>query len=146
MEETVGNVTVTAELHETDAESITTLSEVCRKYDHLGHEMKEHVYAVFVNGANEVLADKLIGVGTAAAVNIDVTDIVRTAALINARAVILVHNHPSGDASPSNGDKTATQEVRKALNLLDIELLDHVIIARRSTHSMRDKHSHLFTR
>lgn len=137
MEEHIGNVTVTAKLHDTSPERIESFSDVTARYDQLSERQKEHFYAVFLNGSNEVLAEKLIGLGTASDVKIDVTDIARTAVLINARAVILVHNHPSGDASPSQKDVRTTEEIGDALELLDISMFDHVIIGRRENHSMR---------
>jgi DNA repair protein RadC len=144
MQETVGNVTVTAELHDTASETVTSRADVRRRVEGLGEEMKEHLYALFLNASNEELAKKLIGLGTAAETNLDIADIARTAVLTNARAVILVHNHPSGDPSPSDGDVTGTRSVKEALDLFEINLLDHVIVAREDTHSMRHSHPELF--
>lgn len=137
MEQTMGNVTVTAELHESDPETLTSLGDVRRKFGDLGDEMKEHAYAVFLNASNEVMAEKLIGLGSVSATGIDCADVVRTAALTNAAAVILVHNHPSGDPTPTQPDVDVTEAVRDTLDLLDIDLLDHVIITRNGSHSMR---------
>jgi len=66
-----------------------------------------------------------------------VQDVVRPAVLIGARAVVLVHNHPSGDPAPSAEDVTVTEQVRDALDLFDVDLLDHVIVGRDTCHSMR---------
>lgn len=137
MQETVGTVTVRAELHDTQPETVQSYADVSSKFTHLREEMKEHLYAVFLNAGNEVLAEKLIGLGNAGGTGMDVPDIARTAILTNARAIILVHNHPSGDPSPTDADITATRTVRDALDLFDISLLDHVIIAREGNHSMR---------
>lgn len=141
----MGSVTVTAEVHDTDMKTVTGYTDITGKYGHLRDEPKEHVYAVFLNGANETLAEKLIGLGTAAEAGIDITDIARTAILTNARAVILIHNHPSGDATASSGDVTATKAVQDALSLFNIDLLDHVIIGRDQHHSMRRNHDLQFT-
>lgn len=132
----VGNVTITAELHDTDPETLETETGVAAKYGYLSDKLKEHFYAVFLNGANEQLAEKLIGLGTAAGAEADISDIVRTAALVNARAVILVHNHPSGTAKPTDQDIDVTRQIRDALDLIEVDLLDHVIIGD-SHHSMR---------
>lgn len=137
MEQTVGNVTVSAEFHDTEPETVQSFADVTAKYNHLQEEMKEHLYAVFLNASNDVLAEKLISLGNAGGTGVDVADIARTAVLTNSRAVILIHNHPSGDPSPTDDDITATRTVRDALDLLGIDLLDHVIIARNGTHSMR---------
>lgn len=144
MEETMGSVTVTAELHDTDPETVASFADVRNRFEDLGDKMKEHLYAVFLNAGNEELAAKLIGLGSNAETSADVTDIARTAVLTNARAVILVHNHPSGDPTPSDADVTTTEQIRDALNLFDISLMDHVIIARDDAHSLRRTHPDLF--
>jgi len=144
MEKTMGSVTVTAELHDTDPETVVSFNDVRNRFEDLGDEMKEHLYAVFLNAGNEELAEKLIGLGNAAETSVDITDIARTAVLTNAAAVILVHNHPSGDPSPSDADVTTTEEIRDALALFDIALMDHVIIVRDDAHSLRRTHPDLF--
>lgn len=53
--------------------------------------------------------------------------VVRAALAINASAVILTHNHPSGDVTPSNADTELTNTLKKALGLVDVRVLDHVI-------------------
>ena len=140
----MGSVTVTAELHDTDPETVASFNDVRNRFENLGDEMKEHLYAVFLNAGNEELAEKLIGLGNAAETSVDIADIARTAVLTNAAAVILVHNHPSGDPSPSDADVTTTEEIRDALALFDIALMDHVIIAWDDAHSLRHTHPDLF--
>ena len=65
-------------------------------------------------------------------------EVVRAALLYNADAVIVAHNHPSGIATPSLADKALTNQLQRALALVDIRLLDHVIIAGRDAHSFAD--------
>jgi len=64
-------------------------------------------------------------------------DLVRTAALVNAGAVIIVHNHPSRKAEPSANDIEATRNVKETFDNLGIELLDHVIITHNNSYSMK---------
>jgi DNA repair protein RadC len=66
-----------------------------------------------------------------------VKDIARTAVLTNASAVILVHNHPSNNNDATPEDKNATKEIKEALGIFNIELLDHVIISQNNSYSMR---------
>lgn len=141
----IGSVSVRAELHDTDLESVTGLHDVVSRYQHLENEFKEHCYAVYLNGANETLAEKLIGLGNAQQATVDIADIVRTAILVNARAVILVHNHPSGQVEPTPNDTKLTEAIRDGLDLFDIHLLDHVIIGRDTHHSMRKTRDVQFT-
>lgn len=65
-------------------------------------------------------------------------EIATRALLTNARAVILAHCHPSGTAGPSKADINVTKKVKDILTMLDINLLDHIIIAHYHTYSMAD--------
>lgn len=132
----IGNVTVSAE-YQREGDYIKNYQNVKDRYRFLVEKPKEHLYALFLNSGNELITEKLIGVGTAQTCTIDTSDIVRTAALTNATAVILVHNHPSGDSSPSQQDIEGTKEAAAALDLLNIVLLDHVIVARKTNTSMK---------
>lgn len=137
MEHELGSVRVKAELLESDPGTVRSFSDVEERYGELSTESKEHLYALFLNSANRVLGDKLVGLGSADRVKVDVKDIARTAVLVGAEAVILVHNHPSGVTAPSAKDVEVTGEVKKALDLFDIDLLDHVVVGRDDCHSMK---------
>lgn len=137
MKHELGTITVTAEIREESADTIETFSDVVAKYRCLGEEQKEHMYAVFLTNGNEELGDKLIGLGSNDTVQFDIQDVARTAVLVNAGAVILVHNHPSGNAQPTQQDINATKDVNEVLDILGIQLLDHVIITRNGSHSMK---------
>jgi DNA repair protein RadC len=69
-----------------------------------------------------------------------VAEIVRPAISRTCPAIVVVHNHPSGDPAPSSDDVRTTEQLRKAGELLDIELLDHVIIGHNSFLSMKERH------
>jgi len=133
-----GSIQVTAELQDEEAEEIKSLSDVTRKYDFLRYKPKEHFYAVFLKSDNEVIGDKLISLGGTGNAPVDVKDVARTAVLTNASAVILVHNHPSKNNDATPEDKNVTKEIRQALSLFDIEVLDHVIISQDDSYSMRE--------
>lgn len=137
MEHEVGSIQVTAELKDEEAEKITNLTAVTEKYGFLRTRPKEHFYAVFLKSDNEVIGDKLIGLGTTGSAPTDLKDIARTAVLTNASAVILVHNHPSNNDSATPEDKQLTQEIQRGLKIFDIEVLDHVIITQSTHYSMR---------
>lgn len=66
-------------------------------------------------------------------------EVVKEALRLNAAAVILAHNHPSGNTTPSGADRELTRRLREALNLMDVRMLDHIIVAGSSAVSMAEK-------
>lgn len=131
-----GTIKVEAEVEE-DRDKVTTLSHIRERYSRLQGKQKEHLYAVYLSNDNKVIGDKLISLGQSMQTSLDVKDIVRTAVLTDASAVVLVHNHPSGNCSPTGSDLKATEKVQTALQTFGVELLDHVIISRETCHSMK---------
>jgi DNA repair protein RadC len=138
MEYSFGTIKVEAEIEE-DRDEIISLSHIRERYSHLQGKQKEHLYAVYINNDNQVIGDKLISLGQSMQTSLDVKDIVRTAVLTDASAVVLVHNHPSGNCSPTDSDLTATEKVQDALETFGVSLLDHVIISRETCHSMKEE-------
>ncbi|RMB12916.1 JAB domain-containing protein [Haloplanus aerogenes] len=137
MEYELGSIQVTAELQDEDSEEIQSFSDVTSKYGFLRERPKEHFYAVFLKSDNEVIGDKLVSLGGASSASIDTKDVARTAVLTNASAVILVHNHPSTNDRPTDQDLKATKAIQDALDLFDVEVLDHVIISQTGSYSMK---------
>jgi DNA repair protein RadC len=131
-----GSITVTAETEEENDEKIECFADVTDRYSQLSEKLKEHLYALFLTADNQLIGDKLLTVGTATECQLDNRDLIRTAALVNASAVILVHNHPSGNPEPTEQDIQTTNEVAQALDYAGIKLLDHVIIST-TNHSMK---------
>jgi len=135
----LGNITVKAEIQEQEPDTVQSLHDVVSRYEPLKHEQKEHLYAVFLTNGNRFIGDKIIGLGNRDSVGLDTQDVLRTAAITNAGAVILVHNHPSGSATATTKDVEVTQEAKQVLEKINVELLDHVIITRDGNYSMRTK-------
>ena len=102
-EEVLGSIQISMIMEKTPEYAVKTSADIEKKYGWLKNELKEHFYAVYLNGKNKIIGDKLITLGTTNASLTDIPDIVRTALLSNSSAVILVHNHPSGDPTPSSG-------------------------------------------
>ncbi|MBP2653279.1 MAG: repair protein RadC [Firmicutes bacterium] len=94
----------------------------------LRYESKEKFVVVLLSTKHHVLATPTISVGTLNASVVHPRELFREAINYNAAAVILVHNHPSGDPSPSREDITLTKKLMEAGSLLDISVVDHVII------------------
>ena len=83
---------------------------------------------LFLNTQNELLKEEELFYGTIDKSTVYIRELVKKILEYNAKAVILVHNHPSGDTSPSMNDIKFTEEIKRILSMLGIELIDHVII------------------
>ena len=66
--------------------------------------------------------------GTSLGTLVDIKQIVRTAILVGAESLIFIHNHPSGDPEPSEGDKDITKKFVEACQVFDLEVLDHIVV------------------
>ena len=93
---------------------------------------QEHLRVLLLNMKNYVLNNwrESLYVGTLNSSVLRVAEIFRQAIRANAAAIIVAHNHPSGDPTPSPEDIRVTRDIRQAGTLLDIELLDHVVIGK----------------
>jgi DNA repair protein RadC len=89
---------------------------------------KEHVWAIFMNAQNHYLMHTLISTGTQSATMVHPREVLGPALREGASAVIVVHNHPSGDPTPSGEDLRLTRQLAEAAKLLDLRLHDHLII------------------
>lgn len=89
---------------------------------------QEKVKVIILNNKNVVLKIQDISQGGANFANISVKDALKEAVKMQAPKIILVHNHPSGDSTPSNADIQITERIYEAAALLGIELLDHIVI------------------
>lgn len=137
VEHEFGTIKVKAEITCENRDTVESLNDVTARYSELGEKQKEHLYAVFLTNGNEEIGDELLSLGTTSSASFDLKQLVRTATLVNAGAVILVHNHPSGQAEPTQKDLETTRKTHDLLNELGIQLLDHVIITHQNHHSMR---------
>ncbi len=92
------------------------------------HLQQEHLYAMFLNTRNGLIRDLLISKGTVNASLASPREIFIQALRYQAVGIILVHNHPSGDPTPSREDCILTRQVLEAGDLVGIRLLDHIVI------------------
>lgn len=100
---------------------------------------REEFKAIWLNNSNRVLAIETMFVGTLARATIHAREVVKAGLKINAGAVIFAHNHPSGESTPSQADQGITKDLRAALALVDIKLLDHFVVAGLEVVSMAEK-------
>lgn len=99
----------------------------------------EEFWILLLNRANKVIGKKFIGKGGMSSVVVD-TKLIMIAALEHrASAIILCHNHPSGQMKPSSQDIQITQKIKTAAQLLDIGLLDHIILGDNTYYSFADE-------
>ena len=109
------------------------LHEDLKSLDH------EESWVLFLNTAGIPLVKKMITVGTIMSAPIDHRRIVKEALNCNATAIILFHNHPSGNPKPSSADIKETEKLRSACQLFDISVLDHIIVTDKSYYSFADE-------
>lgn len=102
----------------------------------LADEPVETLHVLFLDCRNHLIADEEFARGTVDHVAIYPRRIMRRALELEASAVILVHNHPSGDPSPSEGDMEATRQVADAGRTLGVALHDHIIVGRQGHRSL----------
>ena len=120
------------------AQAAGYLREDLRNLDH------EESWILLLNSANLPLAKKMITVGTIKSTQIDHRRIIKEALLTNATAIILFHNHPSGTPVPSVADINETNKLKKACDIFDISLLDHIILTDESYYSFADETQNKF--
>lgn len=119
---------------------ITASSTVSRIFSPLLRNLQhEECWVLFLNKANKIIAKEKVSTGGVSGAVLDPRIIIRKAVDKLASAIILVHNHPSGNPTPSELDRRQTRVLRDAAALLDIALLDHVIIAGDRYYSFSDE-------
>ncbi|MCE3226084.1 MAG: radC [Bacteroidetes bacterium] len=99
----------------------------------------EEFWILILNRANKVMKKECISKGGITSTVVDSRLICKSAIENNASAIILAHNHPSGQLLPSKEDKTITKRIREALQLFDIALLDHIIVGDQDYYSFADE-------
>lgn len=117
-------------LLDTDEESVYSPSDVFIKMKFMQHLKQEHLYLISLNTKNVFISVDLVHKG---GLNLTIADpkcIFRTALSRNAASIILVHNHPSGDTSPSLEDISMTKEIKKGGDILQLPIIDHIIIGK----------------
>lgn len=94
----------------------------------LRHQPREVFSLLLLDAQHRLLAYKELFRGTIDGASVYPREVVKTALAYNASAVILAHNHPSGIAEPSQADRRITERLKKALGLMDIRVLDHLVV------------------
>ncbi|MBI1198903.1 MAG: DNA repair protein RadC [Phenylobacterium sp.] len=103
----------------------------------LAHETREQFRVLFLDKRNQLIADEIMNRGTVDHAPVYPREVARRALEFAASAVILVHNHPSGDPAPSSADVDMTRQVVEALRALRIAVHDHLVVGRDGTASFK---------
>jgi DNA repair protein RadC len=98
----------------------------------------EEFWVLYLNRANKIIRKFKLSQGGISGTVIDVRLVLKAALENNASSIILCHNHPSGNTSPSEADKKITHKLKEAASLLDIQVLDHIIIGENKYFSFAD--------
>ncbi len=105
-----------------------SLIDYCRAS--MGHETTERFRILYLNRKNALIADEVQQKGTVDHTPVYPREVIKRALELSATAIIMVHNHPSGDPAPSRSDIEMTQKVKEAGEKLGITIHDHVIVAK----------------
>ena len=119
-------------------ETVTSSEDVWRFFSKkVKGETWEVFYCLFLSQRNGILCFEQVSIGISTGTVIDIKGIVRTALLVGAETLIFIHNHPSGDPEPSQGDIDATKKLIEACKIFDLQVLDHIIVGDESYSSLK---------
>lgn len=109
--------------------------------DRIDGDAREHFVAIFLDARNRPIGDQVVSIGTATKSLVSPREVFQPAVAVGAVSVILGHNHPSGDATPSVDDRVITKWLAQAGAILGIQILDHVVWSRDGSYtSLRESH------
>lgn len=119
------------------------LSHSAQTRDFLSLKMKSYPYEVFaclfLDNKNRVIEFKELFRGSISGASVHGREVVKESLACNAAAVIFAHNHPSGVAEPSHADIAVTEQLQKALDLVDVRVLDHIIVGEQECLSLAEQ-------
>ncbi|MGK2907531.1 MAG: JAB domain-containing protein [Desulfuromonadales bacterium] len=118
---------------------LSSSRDVVRLFDFLSRETKEHFWAVHLDSKNRLLCLDQVSTGSLNASIVHPREVYKSALLSSAAALLLVHNHPSGDPTPSAEDREITMRLKAVSELLGIRLLDHIVIGDGRHYSFADQ-------
>jgi DNA repair protein RadC len=109
---------------------------ICRD---IASKKQEHMLVLYLNARHELLQKEVIGMGSLNALVIEPKEIFSPGLLTPCAEIIIIHNHPSGDVTPSDEDVQFTQRVQNAGEILGIQLIDHLIVCSSGYFSFREE-------
>lgn len=118
---------------------INSPEDIVKVLGFIRNRKREHFVALYLDAENKLITQKIISVGTINASLVHPREVFYPAIHHRAVAVIVAHNHPSGNAAPSHHDIEVTKKLLQAGEILNIDLLDHIIITRNNYTSLKEK-------
>ena len=123
---------------------IISISDSSAAYELVKEELvnadREMFLSIMLTVKNDLIGVETVSIGSIHATIITPRDVFKSAILANAVSIILCHNHPSGDLTPSDNDMEITKHLVEAGDLLGIKVLDHLIVSNQGYRSLRDYH------
>ncbi|HVV49744.1 MAG TPA: DNA repair protein RadC [Polyangia bacterium] len=114
-------------------------AEVYALLSGLGTKDREHLVALFLDVRHRVIRRRTVAIGSLTGVEVHPREVFKPAILASAAAIILAHNHPSGDPTPSRADIELTTRLRGVGDLVGIQVLDHLVICREGYVSIAER-------
>ena len=114
------------------ADAIPMVSEI-------RNERKEHFLCLYLNARNQIIHKETVSIGSLSASIVHPREVFLVAITHSAASIILAHNHPSGDVSPSQDDIDLTHRLVRAGDIMGIEILDHIIVASTDFVSLKNR-------
>lgn len=105
----------------------------------MGSEQREHFAIMFLDAQHRLIKFERMFSGTNNQTSVYPREVARQALLMNAAALILAHNHPSGNPEPSFADEALTKEIKKVCDLISVRVLDHFVVSATSTVSFAER-------
>jgi DNA repair protein RadC len=105
----------------------------------MAHLEQEHLRVLYLDTRNHLVGAETVYIGNLSAVSIRAIEVFRGAVKHNCASILCAHNHPSGDPSPSPEDVAVTRALVEAGNLLDVEVVDHLIVSQERFVSLRER-------
>lgn len=106
----------------------TAPAQIFEAFRFLNHETKEYFITLHLDGKNRIKCMDLVSIGSLNQSIVHPREVFKTACLSNAAAIILIHQHPTGDPTPSSEDISITRRLKEAGELMGIKVLDHIIV------------------
>lgn len=113
------------------------VGELAKRF--IGDKDREHLILICLDTKNKITAIHTISIGNLNSAIVSPREVFKVAILSNSASIILAHNHPSGDPTPSKEDISVTKRIKEVSELLSIDLLDHVIVTSDNHYSMKEK-------
>jgi DNA repair protein RadC len=123
-----------------DNEPLTTTADFISRFDDIRSKQQEYFLCLSLDGGQRLIARRTITIGILDAALAHPREVFVDAIADRAASIVVAHNHPSGNAMPSQKDITLTQQLAAAGQLLGIELFDHIIISKKDSFSFRHHH------